>query len=167
MTGTKPDERIRTPMQWSRAPHGGFTRGTPWEPAQPDSLTANVEVEERDPHSILSLHRALIHLRASNPVLADGALVPLTTSNDSVAAYARRLGDRVVLVIANLGATPARGVSLESAPGALPAGRWRLRDLLGTSAAAPLPIVSDGTVRGYVPLPVLAPLEGYVFEVSR
>ena len=35
MSGVKPDERIRTPMQWdSTDATGGFTTGTPWEPLQ-------------------------------------------------------------------------------------------------------------------------------------
>ncbi len=36
MPGTKPDERIRTPMQWLPAPGAGFTTGTPWQPFQND-----------------------------------------------------------------------------------------------------------------------------------
>ncbi len=31
MTGQKPDEGIRTPMQWNRPENAGFTTGTPWE----------------------------------------------------------------------------------------------------------------------------------------
>jgi glycosidase len=167
MTGTKPDERIRTPMQWSRAHAGGFSKGSPWEALQADSLTTNVEVEDRDPKSLLSLHRTLIHLRSSNPALADGALIPLTTSNESVAAFFRREGDRVALVVANLGTAPAKAVSLSSAAGALPAGRWRLRSLLDGSSGAPLTIGSDGRVKGYVPLLSLAPTQGYLFEIVR
>ncbi len=106
MTGDKPDPRLRTPMHWARGPAAGFTRGVPWEPLQPDSLTANVEAQERDPGSLLNLHRRLIHLRAANPALATGELVPLTASSDAVAAYLRREGGRAVLVVANLGAAP-------------------------------------------------------------
>ena len=167
MTGTKPDERIRTPMQWSSAHAGGFTTGTPWESLQPDSLTTNVEVEERDPRSVLALHRALIHLRASNAALSGGALIPLTSSTGTVAAFLRRDGDHVVLVIANLGTGTATSVSVASAPGALPAGRWRLRSLLDASSGAPLLVGGDGKVSGYVPLPVLSPEQGYVFEMIR
>src|SRR5205823_6498836 len=49
MTGNKPDPRLRTPMQWSPRPGAGFTSGKPWEAPQPDSLTTNVAVEDRDP----------------------------------------------------------------------------------------------------------------------
>ncbi len=107
MTGDKPDPRLRTPMHWSRGPAAGFTRGVPWEPLQPDSMTANVEAMEADAGSLLNHYRSLIHLRAANPALAGGELVPLTTSNDAVAAFLRRDGGRVVLVLANLGAEAA------------------------------------------------------------
>ncbi|TMI75953.1 MAG: alpha-amylase, partial [Bacillati bacterium ANGP1] len=67
MTGDKPDPRLRTPMQWSRGPGAGFTRGTPWESLQPDSLTANVAAQDGDPNSLLNSYRRLIHLRAEHP----------------------------------------------------------------------------------------------------
>ncbi len=86
MTGDKPDERLRTPMQWSRAPAAGFSRGTPWEPLQPDSLTANVEAQTADTGSLLNLYRRLIHLRAANRALGTGELVPLVASDRAVAA---------------------------------------------------------------------------------
>jgi glycosidase len=167
MTGTKPDERIRTPMQWSRAHAGGFTTGTPWEALQADSLTINVDVEDRDPGSLLAMHRTLIHLRSSNAALAEGTLVPLRTSNGAVAAFLRRDGDRVALVVANLGNVEARAVSLASDSAALPSGRWRSQNLLDGSRGAPLVVGSDGRVRGYVPLQRLAPTRGYLFDLVR
>jgi glycosidase len=167
MTGAKPDERIRTPMQWSRGHAGGFTTGTPWESAQADSLTTNVEVEERDPTSLLTLHRTLIHLRAANPALADGLLIPLTTSNEAVTAFVRRQGDRVAIVVANLGNAAAKAVTLTADAGALPVGHWRVRSLQDGSSGAALTVGSDGRLRSYVPLPSLAPMHGYLFELVR
>jgi glycosidase len=32
MTGTKPDEDIRRPMQWDAGPNAGFSTGSPWRP---------------------------------------------------------------------------------------------------------------------------------------
>ena len=65
MTGAKPDPRLRTPMHWNRQASMGFTTGLPWEPLQPDSLTANVEAQSSDPGSLLNLYRTLIRLRKS------------------------------------------------------------------------------------------------------
>jgi hypothetical protein len=167
MVGAKPDERLRTPMQWRPAHAGGFTTGTPWEVLQEDSLTTTVEAENADPSSVLTMNRRLIHLRAQTPALAEGALVPLEASDPGVAAYARRLGDRVVLIVANLTSAPVRGVTLASAPRALPAGSWRVRSLLDSSRTAPLRIGGNGELRSYVPIAELAPLEGYILELQR
>ena len=166
MTGDKPDPRLRTPMHWTRGPAAGFTRGVPWEPLQPDSLTANVEAQERDPNSLLNLHRRLIHLRADNPALATGELVPLTASSGAVVAYLRREGGRAVLVVANLGAAPLSRVTLASADGALPAGRYTVRSLLGGPAGAALTVGANGRVQGYAPLGTLAPMSSHVLELS-
>ncbi|MGZ8375643.1 MAG: alpha-amylase family glycosyl hydrolase [Gemmatirosa sp.] len=167
MVGNKPDERLRTPMHWNREASTGFTRGKPWQPLQDDSLVANVAAQDGDPRSILSLHRRLIHLRARHAALGTGELLPLTTSTDTVAAYVRRAGNRAVLVVANLGAMPARGVTLTSDARVLTAGRYAPRSLLGGPAGAALRLGTDGRLRGYAPLPVLAPFEVFVFDLVR
>jgi alpha-amylase len=167
MTGGKPDPRIRTPMHWSRGPAAGFTRGLPWEPLHADSLTANVEAQSADAGSLLNLHRQLIHARTASAALAGGDLVPLTASTDVVAAYLRRRGGRAVLVIANLGTAPLTGVTLSSDGRVLPAGRYTGASLIGGPAAAPLVVRRDGSIRGYVPLPRLGPMESHVIDLTR
>ncbi|MGH7663802.1 MAG: alpha-amylase family glycosyl hydrolase [Gemmatimonadaceae bacterium] len=168
MTGDKPDERLRTPMHWNRGPSAGFTTGTPWEPLQPDSLTANVEVQQADPNSLLHLYRRLIHLRAETPAIGIGELLPLTAGSDAVAAWLRREGERAVLVVANLGSDPLSDVTLSSRGPVLPPGLYAPTGLLGGPSAAPLRVGSDGRlpVHGYVPLRSLAPMQSYLFEVS-
>ncbi len=167
MTGDKPDPRLRTPMHWSRGPAAGFTRGAAWEPLQPDSMTANVEVQDADPSSLLNLHRRLIHLRAENEALGSGELVPLTASSEAVAAYLRRAGDRVVLVVANLGATPIAGVTVTSPDRAVPAGRYAPASLLGGPGGRPVRVGSTGRIQGYAPLASLGPMEVHVLELAR
>ena len=167
MTGDKPDPRLRTPMHWTRGPAGGFTSGAVWEPLQPDSMTANVEAQDADPRSLLNLHRRLIHLRAANEALGTGELVPLTASSDAVAAYIRRAGDRVVLVVANVGATPLAGVTVASPDRVVPAGRYALTSLLGGPGGQPLRVGSNGRIQGFVPLRSLGPMEVHVLELVR
>jgi alpha-amylase len=167
MTGDKPDPRLRTPMHWKPGAAAGFTTGLPWEPLQPDSLTANVAVEENDPGSLLHLYRKLIHLRAANSALAAGELVPLRSSNDAVTAYLRRDRTRAVLVVANLGNAPADGVSLDSDEHALASGAYTLKPLLGGAAASRLTVTADGRIRGYVPVRTLGPMTSHVFDLSR
>ena len=167
MTGDKPDPRLRTPMHWSRGPAAGFTSGAAWEPLQPDSMTANVETQQGDPASLLSLHRRLIHLRAANEALGSGALVPLSASNEAVAAYIRRTGDRAVLVIANVGTAPLAGVTIASPDRAVPAGRYTLTSLLGGPAGQPLRVGTNGRIQSFVPLRSLGGMEAHVLELAR
>jgi alpha-glucosidase len=57
----------RAPMAWDASPHAGFTSGEPWLPLTPGWRDRNVEAETRDPRSMLSLHRALLRLRRTEP----------------------------------------------------------------------------------------------------
>jgi alpha-amylase len=167
MTGDKPDPRLRTPMHWRRGPAAGFTTGVAWEPLQPDSMTANVEVMDGDARSLLNLHRRLIHLRASQRALGAGELVPLTTNSDAVAAFVRRDAERPVLVVANLSATRQTGVTVTSPGRLLAAGRYALTSLLGGVNGQALRVGSTGRIEGYATAPALEPMEVQVLEISR
>lgn len=105
MLGTKPDETIRNPMQWSAAPNGGFTMGSPWEALQPDWRTNNVAAQESDSASLLNHYRRLIHLRNSHPALRTGDLKMLTPGDTSgtIAAWLRRSKGEAFLIIVNFG----------------------------------------------------------------
>ena len=147
MTGDKPDQRLRTPMQWS-ATSRGFTSGKPWETPQADTLTVNVASEERPGGgggSLLALYRWLIRLRANDSALREGRLEPVATGNEAVIAYIRRDSAGQVLVVANLGKTPAQL--------ALP-GRFTLRSL-----------VSPGG--NLTALPPLAPRTAYIYALTQ
>ncbi len=144
MTGDKPDERLRTPMQWT-ASSRGFSSGKPWEVPQADSLTANVAAQERRPNSLLKLYRWLMRLRGNDAALREGRLEPVETGNDALLAYMRKDGTGQVLVIANLGTTPAT-LALR--------GRYSYRSLLtpGRSRAS---------------LPTLQSRTAYIYEITQ
>ncbi|PYP57098.1 MAG: alpha-amylase [Gemmatimonadetes bacterium] len=144
MTGDKPDERLRTPMQWT-ASSRGFTSGKPWETLQADTLTANVAAQERRPNSLLKLYRWLMRLRGNDAALRDGRLEPVETGNDALLAYMRKDGTAQVLVVANLGTTPATL--------AVP-GRFSYRSLL-----------TAGRTRAS--LPTLQPRTAYIYEITQ
>lgn len=165
MTGDKPDPRIRTPMQWALAPSVGFTRGTPWEPLQPDSFTANVEAQDDDPASILNHYRKLIRLRAGDEALRVGAFVPLDADQPQVLAYLRHSGGSVTLVVANMGLREATDVALTSGGGALPAGAYAPVEVLAGARAQATSVDEEGRLVGYVPLPSLAPRTAYVIRM--
>ena len=167
MTGDKPDERLRTPMHWTRGRAAGFTTGAAWEPLQPDSATANVAAQDADPASLLNHYRRLIHLRASNRALAAGDYLPLESSDPAVAAFLRRDGPRVVLVVANLATAQRTGVTISSGANALPAARYTTRDLLGGGGTATLDVATGGSIRAYAPLASLDARRTYVIELRR
>jgi alpha-amylase len=105
MVGPKPDELIRTPMQWSAAPNGGFTTGTPWEPLQPDWETKNVASQDSSRRSLLNHYRKLIQLRNASPALSHGSLTLLPTKDTTgtIVTWLRSSGDEAFLIVVNFG----------------------------------------------------------------
>jgi alpha-amylase len=168
MTGDKPDPRLRTPMHWSLERAAGFTTALPWEPLQPDSFTANVAVQDGDPASLLNHHRRLIRLRAATPALgATGEFIPLATGDEGVLAYLRREGDSVALVLANLTDRRIARLALSSEAGALPAGRYAVRPVLGEAGGGSVQVTADGRIRRWIPVPALEPLQAHVLTLRR
>jgi alpha-amylase len=168
MTGDKPDPRLRTPMQWSARAGLGFTSGTAWSSAQPDSLTTTVAAQDAAPGSLLNLYRRLIHLRRANDALATGRLLRLSAGTPQVVAYLRRAedGKHAVLVIANLGGTAVSRLSVAASDSVLPPGRYATRNLLRGLPGAALRVSRDGHIRSYVPLPGrLAPRQSLILDV--
>ena len=94
---------VRTPMQWSGEPGGGFTDATvtPWLPF--GDSARNVADQRDDADSFLTLTRDLIAYRRSTPDLATGAWTAIDAP-DGVLAYRRGSAHAVVL---NLGNAPA------------------------------------------------------------
>jgi oligo-1,6-glucosidase len=110
--GLSPDEFIRganesgrdnarTPMQWSAAPHGGFTTGSPWIEVNPNYPTLNVESQMTDERSIWSHYRTLIALRKQLPVIVYGQYQSWLDQHPDVLAYTRTLDDDRLIVIGN------------------------------------------------------------------
>lgn len=103
MNGSKPDEQIRTPMQWSNAAGAGFTTGTPWEAPQPEWASKNVAAQDRKSGSLLNHYRRLIHLRNQHSALSDGDLQQGAAMNPAVAAIVRRSPEETIMVVLNFG----------------------------------------------------------------
>jgi oligo-1,6-glucosidase/alpha-glucosidase len=110
----------RTPMAWENSPGAGFTSGEPWLPLHDDWPTRNVAAQDRDPRSMLSHYRNLLHLRRAEPALSIGAL-HLLEGSEHVLAYERIHGSSRFLIALNLSGTERRI--------ALPDGRLRLSTL--------------------------------------
>src|SRR5262245_14105152 len=138
MLGAKPDERIRTPMQWSGEEKGGFTTGRPWEPFQSNYREVNVSLQADDPDSLLNLYRRLIHLNTEHPALSHGSFTPLVSNNGSVAAFLRQADDEAILVVLNFGQQPVTEATLMLAHSELATGSYQLQPLLSDQPAAAL-----------------------------
>jgi glycosidase len=102
MQGKKPDEQIRTPMQWSSELNGGFTTGSPWEYLAIGYKAANVAVESEDPSSLLSLYRKLIQIRLQHKAFMDGDYIKVTTSAPALYASLSRADGDILLTLVNL-----------------------------------------------------------------
>ena len=93
---------MRTPMQWSSAPGGGFSEAEPWLPLARDHRQVNVESQRDDNGSMLCLVRRLIDLRSAEPALAVGDYYPVNANVDDVLAYYREYDGRRLLIALNL-----------------------------------------------------------------
>lgn len=170
MTGAKPDELIRTPMQWNDADNAGFTSGIPWQPVNDDYEQVNVADQQDEPTSLLSHYRRLIAARNAHPALRAGAFLSAGTC-DGTYGYLRTPSEAApsshpVLVLVNLtGSQISRcGITLESS--SLAPGLHRGDDLLTRTDIADLEVTTGGRVEGYTPVGVLGPYESIVVELS-
>ena len=165
MLGAKPDEQIRTPMQWSGDEKGGFTTGRPWESFQPNYREGNVAAQDGDSDSLLNLYRRLIHLHTSHAALGHGSFTPLEVSNSGVAAFVRQADDEAIMVVLNFADQPLAGVTLTLARSELAAGSYEPQPLLGDQPAAALTVGAGGALAVSAPLATLAPRTGYIFKL--
>jgi oligo-1,6-glucosidase len=109
-------DNARTPMQWDASPNAGFTDATPWLAVNPNFEAINAAAEVDDPDSVFNHYRRLIELRHTLPVVAEGDFTPLASDHPQIYAYARRLGDDELRVIANLSSEPAEWEGERLAP---------------------------------------------------
>lgn len=170
VTGNKPDEKIRTPMQWSDAANAGFSSGQPWQPVNQGFEQLNVAAQDGDPASQLNLYRRLIHLRTDHPALLRGVFIPVESSCPSTLAFLRQApaGDadapdgQTMLVVLNFDRKGEQeGCTFSYSGDALPAGTYQMRDLLNDGDAAPLAVTAAG-FQAYAPLPSLAARAGHI-----
>ncbi len=105
MQGLKPDEFIRTPMQWSDERSAGFSTGFPWINPGTNYTTNNVAAQASDSGSLLSNYRNMIHLRNQQPALQVGQYEALCTNDNRIFAFLRRQEEDILLVIHNLGSS--------------------------------------------------------------
>lgn len=168
MTGAKPDENIRTPMQWTDDPvTAGFTTGTPWRAPQTDVTTVNVATELNDPDSMLAHYRALIHLRSASPALTGGAFVPVDSSENGLYAFVRQSDEQTLLVLINLSNDPISDYSLELDEEGVLSNVTTMTTLYGEATFAPPTVTPEGGFVDYTPLDTVPPFSTFVVELDQ
>lgn len=91
----------RLPMQWSAAPHAGFTTGKPWMRVHDEYPSLNVEVQARDEGSVLTFYKMLLKLRKRKQALSKGLFTLYDRGGMETMVYTKTLGSAKLLVVLN------------------------------------------------------------------
>ena len=149
---------VRTPMQWSSGPNGGFSTADSarlFLPPVTDPVygfgAINVESQQRNAFSLLNWMRRVVAVRKGHPAFGRGTLRFLRPGNRKILAYLREHEDEIILCVANLSRAPqAVELDLGLFKGRVPV------ELLGRSRFPP---IGD--------LPYLLTLSGHGFYAFR
>jgi glycosidase len=168
MEGEKPDERIRTPMQWDDTPRtAGFTTAnSAWENLNNDIATVNVAAQDADPESLLNHYRTLIRIRNEHPALQEGPMQMVETSVPQVYSFIRYSEDEAILVLVNLSQDPISDYTLTLSSGIL-SGELNVEVLLGDGTPAAPVINVQGGFDSYTPFESLPPQSSFIVRLSH
>jgi maltose alpha-D-glucosyltransferase/alpha-amylase len=138
---TLPDRNgVRTPMQWSDAPYGGFCSqavSRTYSPVIDDPVygyqRVNVEAQLKESGSLLNFMRHIIRRRKQHPALGRGTCKFLECANRAVLAHIRCHDGEDILALHNLSAaTQHVTLDLQDFAGAMPV------DILTEGSFAPV-----------------------------
>jgi maltose alpha-D-glucosyltransferase/alpha-amylase len=100
---------VRTPMQWSADRNAGFSRANPQRLYLPVIIdpehhyeTVNVDAQQQNTGSLLWWMKRLVLLRKNYQAFGRGSIEFLLPDNRKMLVFVRRLGDEIILVVANL-----------------------------------------------------------------
>lgn len=110
MTGAKPDENIREPFIWDNEDK---SKNSAWRHSNNKKDIVAVNVQEKDPNSLLNFYKALISIRNSNKALSQGSFDILQTKDSKVFAFKRVYENDEIYVFIN-GDTTDKTISLSS-----------------------------------------------------
>jgi alpha-glucosidase len=95
----------RTPMQWNADEFAGFSENRPWLRLPHSFRRVNVELQKKDPDSMLSFYHSLISLRKRQPAFQTGKYTPVYSDKQLIAFIRENETDRF-LVVLNLSHRP-------------------------------------------------------------
>ncbi len=166
MTGNKPDELLRTPMQWTVGPGAGFTTGTPWQALNQDFVQVNVAFQNRDPNSLLNHYRTLMHLRNQHVALRTGEYLPFTSNCLQLYPVLRVEGDQALILLANLGRREMDNCTLTISESPL-TGQYEVEVLFGEGAFNPIQFSEDGSLSEVLLLETVAPFQLFILALRQ
>ena len=166
MSGTKPDEKIRTPMQWDDTQGAGFTTGTPWEPINKDFITVNVANQIGNQDSLLETYRRYIQLRNEHPALRIGKTYVAGSNSTKLASYLRVSNEETFLIVINIDDQPLTDYKLDLSVGPL-SGQYNAVSIPASSPMASLTANDKGGFDDYVPLAELPPYSIFIIQLTK
>lgn len=166
MTGNKPDELIRTPMQWTAEQNSGFTEGSAWQKVNGDYSEINVASQDIDPDSLLNFYRDMVTLRKEHPALVFGEYLPIKSSCRMLYPVLRIHEEEVLLIFGNLGKIIQENcmLSLETSP---LIGDYSLSLLYGQADFPVMAFGEGGSLTTYTIPWTVMPGELYVIQLNN
>ncbi len=163
MMGAKPDECLRTPMQWDASPRAeDFMAG---KSCKTNEATFNVAAEDGDVSSLLTHYRSLIHLRNDHSALRVGNFTSLKSSDNKVYSFIRQSSDETVLVVINLSDGAVSDYKLSVAKTSL-TDALNAKIILGDGILTPPQIGDGGAIKDYTPLATLQPFSTTMIQLQ-
>ena len=133
MLGSKPDEDIRRPMQWSNTYQGGFTSGTPWNNLNSNYPDYNVESEQENPASIFNRYKKMIQIRNLKPSLQTGNYLEAYSEKDEIFSFIRVLQNDTTIVVINTSNHSLQNVSINLTAAGLSNGSYTWWELMNNN----------------------------------
>lgn len=100
----KSRDNARTPVQWTSAPHGGFTgpNTKPWMSVNPDYSRVNAEAQVNGPNSTYSFWARVLGLRKKyRDIFVYGNYVLVDRDSQEVFAFTRQYENQKAVVVCN------------------------------------------------------------------
>jgi alpha amylase catalytic region len=93
-------------MQWNDSQFAGFSSAKPWLPVNENHTKINVDSEKITNDSLLNMHRKLLKLRQTFPILKNGNLsIARNTGNGFILGLKRELAGQRAYVFINFANT--------------------------------------------------------------
>ncbi len=147
--GPKPDENIRTPLQWNSSANAGFSTVTPWRAPQSDYGTKNIAAQKLDSTSLWTTYNKMIQLRTSEPALRRGNYLTISNSSSSAIVFMRQCANETIFVASNLSTNTLSNVQISFFPGTMPSGNYVLKDLL-SGKTQEIVVAPDGSATNQI-----------------